>query len=89
MSIDPQSGVIEFYVGGGQTVERRFTEATKVVMSAHEWYRGMPMTDAFRRGGNFCDLEAEDMAALLHPTLGEAQYLDPNLIDLWGVLIVQ
>jgi hypothetical protein len=89
ISIDPQTGVIDFYVGSGVTVKRQFTEATKVVMSAHEWYIGMPMTDAFRRGGNLCDLEAEDMAALLHPTLGEAQYLDPNLTDLWGVLIVQ
>ena len=89
ISVDRQTGVIDFYVGSGVTVKRRFTEATRVVMSAHEWYRGMPMTDAFRHGGNFCDLEAEDMAALLHPTLGEAQYLDPNLIDLWGVLIVQ
>lgn len=89
VSIDRQTGVIEFYVGSGVTVKRRFTQATRVVISAHEWYIGMPMSEAFRHRGNLCDLKVEDMASLLHPTLGEAQYLDPNLIDLWGVLIVQ
>jgi len=89
MGIDRQSGVIELYVGAGLTIKRRFTQATWVVMCAHEIYRGMPMTEAYRQGGNFCDLEVGDMVSILHQTLGEAQYLDPNLIDLWGILIVQ
>ncbi len=89
VSIDRESAVIEFYIGSGLSVPRRFTAHTDVLMAAHEVYVGMPSTESTLRGGNLCDLEVGDMVNILHPTLGEAQFVDPNLIDLWGVLIVQ
>lgn len=89
VSLDRGSGVLEFYVGGGLSVQRQFTQHTDVLMAAHEVYRGMKSTDSTMQGGNLCDVEVGDMVSVLHPTLDEAQYLDPNLVDLWGVLIVQ
>jgi len=89
VSIDKENQLIKFYVGGGFNVQRRFTKEAHVVMTAHEQYRGIPMTEVYQLGGNFCDLEVGDLVALLHPDFGEAVNLNPDLIDLWGVLIVQ
>ena len=89
VSIDKENQIIKFYVGGGFNVQRRFTEETHVVMAAHEVYRGMPSPQARQCGGNFCDLEVGDIVGLVHLDKGGAVNLNPDVIALWGVLIVQ
>jgi len=87
-AIDRENQIITFDLGWGIIAQRRFTENTHVLMHAHEKYRGMPATEALKKGGNFCDLEVGDAAAILHPSQGEGANPSPGG-DLWGVLIVQ
>lgn len=89
IEIDPQNQIITFQLSDGSTRQRRFTQNTQVIMDAHEWYRGMPMSQARQAGGNFCDFEEGDVASILHPDEAESANLNPNLTDLWGVFIVQ
>lgn len=89
VSIDKERHIVTFYAGRDLNVQRRFTRDTRVVMAAHEVYRGMPSTESHQAGGNFCDLEEGDLVAILHPGFEEAVNLKPDLVDLWGVLVVQ
>lgn len=84
-AIDRENQIITFDLGRGLVVKRRFTGSTYVLMWAHELVRGMEATDTLKKGGNFCDLEVGDAAAILDPS----ESVDPSLTDLWGVNIVQ
>jgi hypothetical protein len=88
IEIDRENKIITFDLGGGLVVKRRFTDSTFVLMRAHNVYRGMPMSEYEQTGGNICDLEIGDAAAILHPSEGEGANPSPEG-DLWGVFIVQ
>jgi len=86
-TIDREKGIITFSLGD-LVVKKSFTSNTIVVMEAHETYRGMPVTESMRIGGNICDLEVGDAAAILHPSEAEGASPSPEG-PLWGIYIVQ
>lgn len=88
-AVDRENQIITFYIGNGVTVQRKFTSTTRVLMHAHEIYRGMPYSQARQWGGNLCDLEEGDAVAILHPNEAESANPNPGLTDLWGVFTVQ
>lgn len=89
IAIDEEDQIITSQLNDGSTRQRRFTANTRVIMDIHDWYVGIPLSQARQSGGNLCDLEANDVASILHPD--EAESANPNrgLTDLWGVFIVQ
>lgn len=89
IAIDRENQIITFQLSDGSTRQRRFTPNTKVIMIAHEWKRGLPMSQLIQSGGNFCDLEVDDVVSILHPDEPEAANPDPNLTNLWGAFIPQ
>lgn len=88
-AIDRQNQIITFQLNDGSTRQRRVTPNTQVIMWAHDWYVGIPVSQAKQSGGNFCDLEVGDAVSILHPSEPEAANPNPGLTDLWGVFIVQ
>lgn len=88
LNIDSEKGVVSFDLGGGLVVKRRFVQTTQVIMVAHNVPSGTPQEQARPIGGNLCDLEVGDAAAILHPSEGEGANPSPEG-PLWGVLIVQ
>jgi hypothetical protein len=58
------------------------------MMKIHNVQSGMSESEVTPIGGNLCDLEVGDAAAILH--LSEAEGANPSPDgDLWGVFIVQ
>jgi len=88
IAIDRNAQIITFDLGGDLVVQRNFTRNTQVIMSAHIQRQGMSYDEVRPTGGNLCDLEIGDAAAILHPNEGEGANPSPEG-NLWGVLIVQ
>lgn len=87
--IDRRNQIITFQLNDDSTRQRRFTPNTQIVMIAHNVYAGMPYSEYKQTGGNLCDLEVDDVMSSLHPDEAESANPNLNLVDLWGILIVQ
>ena len=87
-TINNETQIITLDLGNGLVVRRRFTENAQVMMNIHNAQTGMLESVITPIGGNLCDLEVGDAAAILHPSEAEGANPSPDG-DLWGVFIVQ